>query len=68
MPGGIADLLEPCLHGALSEAFDEALVSNVIQQDSTAEYCVASFFLFHAQAIDRWVYGIKRSVSATDFE
>ena len=69
VPGGIADLLEPCLHGALSEAFDEALVNGIITHDSTdAAFCVASFFLFHAMDIDRWVYGVKRTVSSTDQE
>ena len=34
-------------------------------QDSTnAEFCVAKFFMFRAQDIDKWVYGVIRSISA----
>lgn len=66
VPNGIADLLEPCLHGALSEAFDEAIVNGHVTHDTTqASFCTASFFLFHAMDINRWVYGIKRGISST---
>ena len=65
-PSGIADLLEPCLHGALSEAFDEAIVNGHVSHDTTdSSFCTASFFLFHAMDINRWVYGIKRGIGST---
>ena len=40
--------------------------SYTFQDNTDANFCVAKFFVFHAQDIDKWVYGVVRSVSATE--
>lgn len=31
-----------------------------------SDYCVATFYLYHAKDINRYVYGVQRSVSASE--
>ena len=60
----VTDVRIPCAVGSRSNAFDEALAADFIQLDNqNSEYCTAKFFIYHAKDINRFVYGVIRSVS-----
>ena len=45
------------------------MATGAIRAPSSSEqsdYCVATFYLYHAKDINRYVYGVQRSVSASE--
>ena len=60
----VTDVLIPCAVGSRSNAFDEAIAADFIKLDNqNSEYCTAKFFIYHAKDINRFVYGVIRSVA-----